>query len=315
MGALLRSCAIAIVAWLVYDVSMVLILWSHFLFFQIEPSSVPKDVPRLPMSVSDLASRYQPIDEPMTPRRGSVSPTIVNQDSPTGQASRDASVGEDEIRRRRQRIEELAELEFKEKEYELRQRERELNQKTRDFERNRTQFLDARDDPFRTSDGDAPKVPRATPFQHKHGSQSTSHLVPPPSSASPGSAPQPQASHSPSRSQPSSPLPAKGHAPFCGCDTCSITKYKLPVTHTPSPHDLRPPAPPILLRPEKPKGWIRRLSMPAVGAALSLDAKKNASATSLKSGLSSSTAADNGRRRKGSFEQGISNRSVGMVRR
>src|ERR1700709_1998836 len=106
------------------------------------------------MSVSDLASRYQPIDEPMTPRRGSVSPTTVNQDSPTGQASRDASVGEDEIRKRRQTTQDLAELEFKEKEYELRQRERELNQKTRDFERNRIQFLDARDDPFRTSEGD-----------------------------------------------------------------------------------------------------------------------------------------------------------------
>jgi hypothetical protein len=53
--------------------------------------------------------------------------------------------------------------------------------------------------------------------------------------------------------------------------------------------------------------------MPAVGAALSLDAKKNASATSLKFGLSS--AVDNGRRRKRSFDQGISNRSVGMARR
>ncbi|KAG0706762.1 hypothetical protein DFH29DRAFT_117143 [Suillus ampliporus] len=277
----------------------------------IEPSSqVPKDVPRLPMSVSDLASRYQPIDEPMTPRRSNGSPTAdryaVNQDPPT------SSIGEEEIRRRRQRIEELTELELKEKEYELRQRERELNQKTRDFERDRMQFLDARSDVVNTSTSDTLKGPRSTPFQHKRGSQSTSHLVPPPSSTPTVASPRQRGSQSPSRSQPSSPLPAKGHAPFCGCGSCSVTKYKMPEV-SPSPRDLRPPEPPILLRPEKPRGWIRRLSMPAVGAAFSLDAKKNASVTSLKSGVPS--PADNDRRRKHSFEQGISNRSVGMVRR
>lgn len=273
----------------------------------IEPLSLaPKDVPRLPMSVSDLASRYQPIDEPMTPRR---SPTVdrqaVNQDPPTSQAPYDIPISED-IRRRRQRIEQLAELEFKEKEYELRQRERELNQKTRDFELDRMHFLDARGDLISASD--TPKGPHATPFQHKRGSQSTSYLVPPPNSTSP----QQRGSQSPSRSQPSSPLPAKGHAPFCGCDTCSVTKYKTPEA-PPSPRDLRPPESPILLRPEKPSGWIRRLSMPAVGAAFSLDAKKNVSTTSLKFGLSS--AVDNGRRRKRSCDQGISNRSIGVVRR
>ncbi|KAG1779867.1 hypothetical protein EV702DRAFT_1211131, partial [Suillus placidus] len=97
----------------------------------IEPLSlVPKDLPRLPMSVPDLASRYQPIDEPMTSRR---SPTVdrqaVNQDPPTSQATRNIPISEEDIRRRRQRIEQLAELELKEKEYELQQRERELNQK------------------------------------------------------------------------------------------------------------------------------------------------------------------------------------------
>jgi len=282
-------------------------------FFQTEPSSqAPKDVPRLPMSVSDLASRYQPIDEPMTPRHA------VNQDPSVGQG---ASVDEEEIRRRRKHIEELAELELKEKEYELRQRERELNQKTRDFERNRIQMqsVDAQGDLVGVDVGMSNTPPKgkgnsrhATPFQHKRGSQSTSHLIPPPPSSTSLSQPPGSGSQSPSRSQPSSPLPSKGHAPFCGCPGCSVAKYKVPSV-IPSPHDLRPPEPPILLRPEKPKGWIRRLSMPAVGAAFSLDAKKNASATSLKLGLSS--PADNGRRRKGSFEQGISNRSVGMVRR
>lgn len=269
----------------------------------IEPLSLaPKDVPRLPMSVSDLASRYEPIDE--TPRRSPTDRQVVDENPPASQATRDGPQGEEDIRKRRQRIEQLVELELKEKECELRQRERELNQKTRDFERDRMHFLDARGDLISASD--TPRVPHPIPFQYKRGSQSTSHLVLPPNSTSPQ-----RKSQSPSRSQPSSPLPAKDHAPFCGCDTCSVIKYKTPDV-SPSPRDLRPPEPPIILCPEKPRGWIRRLSMPAVGAALSLDAK-NASATSLKSGLSS--AVDNGRRRKRSFDQGISNRSVGMVRR
>ncbi|KAG1871925.1 hypothetical protein C8R48DRAFT_651920 [Suillus tomentosus] len=269
----------------------------------IEPLSLaPKDVPRLPMSVSDLASRYEPIDE--TPRRSPTDRQVVDENPLASQATRDGPQGEEDIRKRRQRIEQLVELELKEKECELRQRERELNQKTRDFERDQMHFLDARGDLISASD--TPRVPHPIPFQYKRGSQSTSHLVLPPNSTSPQ-----WKSQSPSRSQPSSPLPAKDHAPFCGCDTCSVIKYKTPDV-SPSPRDLRPPEPPIILCPEKPRGWIRRLSMPAVGAALSLDAK-NASATSLKSGLSS--AVDNGRRRKRSFDQGISNRSVGMVRR
>jgi hypothetical protein len=97
----------------------------------------------------------------------------------------------------------------------LRQRERELNQKTRDFELDRMHFLDARGDLISTRD--TSQTPHATPFQHKRGSQSTSHLVPPPNSTSPQ-----RGLQSPSCSQPSSPLPAKGHAPFCGCDTCSV---------------------------------------------------------------------------------------------
>jgi len=268
------------------------------------------------MSVSDLASRYQPIDEPMTPRRSNGSPTAdrhaPSQDPPASQTTRDVSIsiGEDDIRERRQRIEELAELELKEKEYQLRQRFRDLNEKTRDFECNRMQFLDTRGALVGTSE--TPKGLRSTLLRHTRGSQSTSHLVPPSSSAPAMTSSQPQGSQSPSRSQPTSPLPAKDHAPFCGCGTCSIAKYKMPDV-TPSAHDLRPPEPPIQLRPEKPKGWIRRLSMPAVGAAFLLDAKKNASATSLKLGLSS--PAENSRRRKDSFEQGIGNRTIGMVRR
>ncbi|KAF9223788.1 hypothetical protein BS17DRAFT_733582 [Gyrodon lividus] len=278
------------------------------------PAQGPKDIPPLPMSVSEIATRYQPVDEPMSPRR--IASPIVDRfplpvETPTRQTTRDKdkSIDDNELRRRKQRIEELAELELKEKEYEFRQRERELDQRTRYFERDRLQFLTARPDLNNTTDG--PKGPRNSSFHHKRGSQSVSHLNTPSSTSTLMTSPplpRPSTSHSPTRSQPSTaPLPTKDHAPFCGCGTCSVSKYKS-ADVAPSPHDLRPPEPPFLLRPEKPKGWIRRLSMPSVNAAFSLDAKKNASAISLKAGLPLPT--ENGRLRKRSFEQGISNRTV-----
>ncbi|KAI9574029.1 hypothetical protein HD554DRAFT_2012743 [Boletus coccyginus] len=264
-----------------------------------------KDIPRLPMSVSEIASRYQPVDEPLSPRR-TASP-IVDQfppDTPTRASARDLPIDENEIQRRKQRIEELAELELKEKEFELRQRERELNQRTRDFERDRLQFLHSRPEPGNASDG--PKGPRNSPFQHKRGSKSVTHFNLPSGTSSSGSPllMRPSTSHSTARPP---LLPSKDHAPFCGCDSCSVSKYKATDASL-SPRDLRPPEPPILLRPEKPKGWIRRLSMPSVNVAFSLDAKKNASAISLKAGLP--LPSENGRLRKRSYEQGISNRTV-----
>ena len=282
-------------------------IYLHFSFFKVEtPSQGLKDIPRLPMSVSEIASRYQPVDEPMSPRR-TASPIVDRfpPDTPTRMSARDLPIDEIEIRKRKLRIEELAELELKEKEYELRQRERDLNQRARDFERDRFQFLHSRPEPGNASDG--PKGPRNSPFQHKRGSKSVTHINIPSTTSSSGVSPtltRPSTSHSPTRSP---LLPPKDHAPFCGCDTCSVSKYKV-ADASPSPRDLRPPESPILLRPEKPKGWIRRLSMPSVNVAFSLDAKKNASAISLKAGLP--LPAENGRLRKRSYEQGISNRTV-----
>ncbi|KAI6128932.1 hypothetical protein EDD16DRAFT_27287 [Pisolithus croceorrhizus] len=310
------------------------------------PLQGPKDVPRLPMSVSEMASRYQPVDEPMSPRRMAASPSTdrfppltVPSETPMRQMARDMQIDENEIRKRKQRIEELAELELKEREYALRQRERELNQRSRELEKDKLQFLHSRPDLSSTgssaSMGDGPKGPRNGRFVHKRGSQSVSHIiVPHPSSSSssivtttsnptaivststphlplpmpmpvPLPSPANVPSHSPSRSQSSTPLPAKDHAPFCGCDTCSVAKYRLSNT-SPSPRDLRPPEPPIMLRPEKPKGWMRRLSMPSVSGALSLDAaKKNAAGLAgLKHGLPLPVG-ENGRLRKQSFEQGV----------
>jgi len=276
------------------------------------------------MSVSEIASRYQPTDEPMSPR-GTASPVVDRfpPDTPVRTAARDLPNEDSETWRRKQRIEELAELELKEKEYELRQRERQLNQRARDFERDRLQFLSSRPEPA-SATAEGPKGPRSSVFQHKRGSRSVTHINTPSTAttttiSSSGISPRPTTPHSQSQSQSQSRspalslvLPPKDHAPFCGCDTCSVSKYKLSDT-IPSPRDLRPPEPPILLRPEKPKGWIRRLSMPSVNVAFSLDGKKNASALSLKAGLS--LPSENGRLRKRSFEQqqqglGVSSRSV-----
>ncbi|KAH0833013.1 hypothetical protein J3R83DRAFT_11998 [Lanmaoa asiatica] len=169
------------------------------------PSQGPKDIPRLPMSVSEIASRYQTVDEPQSPRR-TVSPIVDRfpPDTPTRMSSRDLPIDENEIRRRKQRVEELAELELKEKEYELRQRERELNQRARDFERDRLQFLHSRPESGNTADG--PKGPRSShsPFQHKRGSQSVTHFNLPSTTSSSGVSPssltRPSTSHSPTRS-------------------------------------------------------------------------------------------------------------------
>lgn len=77
------------------------------------------------------------------------------------------------------------------------------------------------------------------------------------------------------------------HAPYCGCDRCSASKYGHAGNITPSPHDLRPPDKPFNLRPEKPKGWMRRLSMP-VGNAFSQKSSSNLGISSTSYGTSKS---------------------------
>lgn len=327
-------------------------------------------MPRLPLSVNDLASRYQPTDDPASPQRRAVSPSEERsprtlevhspRPSPYGQEkspdggfirfpSPSTEANMEELARRRRlreqaeqeqklneqalitrqiqleiRTREQAEQEQKLKDLALRSREMQLEIRTREHEQDRAQYFQSRNnDGYSNSSGeDSFRMTESTNTSHgqrrysqldppysspvmsraRH-SYSATHLVPPSSSSS---------SHLPNpryQSQPPSPgdvtqSSPSGHADFCGCATCSASKYR--VRSTPSPHDLRPPEPPITLRPEKPKGWIRRLSMP-VGNAFSLDSKKSNS--SLKS-----PPGEDGRLRKKSFEQGgISNRTVGNL--
>ena len=68
------------------------------------------------------------------------------------------------------------------------------------------------------------------------------------------------------------------HAAYCGCESCSVNKYK----------EKPPQTQPQAQRSEKSKGggWIRRLSMP-VGNAFNLDSKKHQSNNSMSSTTSS----------------------------
>lgn len=201
---------------------------------------------------------------------------------------------------RRQHVEGLEDLQLREREYELRQREREIEQQVRELERERARFKTSQG-PGRSPGRDGyasdtarsnasprsyhPPQPYAGPPEGRY-SNSATHLIPPPPASS-------RAGSSSSQSQPyaqseahSQPSPAfqardlrdepppSDHAPFCGCHACSVAKYKHADT-APSPRDLRPPEPPIMLRPEKPKGWMRRLSMPVISNPLSSDSKKS----------------------------------------
>ncbi len=231
----------------------------------------------------------------------------------------------EEIALRRQRIEELEELELREREHELRMKEREIEQRARELERERVQLLNARGGGGRTegyvNDGTratgGPRVsttqrPTIDTLQSRYPSSyshSVTHLVPPSSSQAPSRQPSSQPS-SPASQQPTD------HASCCGCEACSASKYR---TTPSSPRDMRPPEPPIMLRPEKPKGWIRRLSMPVMGNAFSLDSKKNGSNTALAGGgyrNSLAFAEEDGRLLQTDITGGIRNRSsTNVVRR
>ncbi|KAI0759588.1 hypothetical protein BD413DRAFT_596358 [Trametes elegans] len=265
------------------------------------PSSPPpRDLPRLPNSVSSLAHRYEPTAGSSNgSRQATGSPTqerarvgIDNYarmpEPASASATRYSSVPPtpttEEIALRRQRIEELEELELREREHELRMKEREIESRAREIERERQQILTARggrNDGYasdssrgavgaRTSTTQRPTVHTLPGSRYPSSySQSATNLVPP-SSAQVLSSRQPS-------SQPSTPIAQpEDHAPYCGCESCSASKYK---SRDAFPRrDSRPTEPPPHLRPEKPKGgWIRRLSMPVVSNAFSLDSKKNAS--------------------------------------
>ncbi|KAK0204886.1 hypothetical protein DFS33DRAFT_706109 [Desarmillaria ectypa] len=147
--------------------SVVAAMRSRYSYDSGASSSPPRDIPRLPMSVTDLATRYQPSDGPSSPRIRASSPPIARalppldffsqarqaeasfrERSPPG-AFRESSTTpipmpqpnfqvhtsshDDAVRRQRR----LEELEIKEKEQKLRARELEIELKSRELERQR----------------------------------------------------------------------------------------------------------------------------------------------------------------------------------
>lgn len=293
------------------------------------PSAVRKDVSRLPLSVNDLANRYQSVDGPSSSRAGpssppplrqlplvpSISNTSLRQSNSyqelTSQLSPSTAGGtptqDDEAsRRRRQGVDELAELELKENQMELREREHEIEMRARELERDYLRMTNAREEegvvngyiadgsrrnpehqpqllrPLRprsqldmgqalpnASNNLAPLSPLRPRFSHD-----TTHLTPPSNSSLPFTSPDSRTVFNSSSRQSSQQHEDKPpHAPSCGCETCSIAKYRSPSSA--QSFDFRPPAKPLILRPvEKSRpGWIRRLSVP-VGNAFNLESKK-----------------------------------------
>lgn len=194
----------------------------------------------------------------------------------------------EDITRRKQRLQELEELELREQEYELRLKEREFEQKARQLEQDRLRLLNARglladghesQTNLRLPAADPSNSSLATQARHPYASSSTQLPVsrPPQRYAS-------QQSLTGQQPQSSSPIPRPSHAhpPYCGCEACALARdpssHARDVARPPSPRTLAP----LTLRtdkPDKPKGWIRRLSMPVMGNAFSSDSKKGISST------------------------------------
>ena len=294
------------------------------------PSATPTDVPRLPLSVNDLASRYQPGDGPSSPRPGASSPPpprqlplipstsstpprqsnsyqerTLHNPEPSPSTTGANLVKDDEASQwQRQKADELAGLELRQKQAELQEREREIEMRARELEMDRLRLVTAREenglantntnedsrrkpehqfqpirpmlprsqlDPGQASVNASSNLAPLSPLRPRF-SQSSSPLTPPsPSRKSPQLPTSPDLRsaylHSNSSSHQSSQQHEDmlPHAPSCGCETCSAAKYR-----TPSPTK------PLSIRPvEKSKpGWIRRLSVP-VGNAFNLDSKKS----------------------------------------
>ncbi|KAF9004001.1 hypothetical protein BDQ17DRAFT_1355311 [Cyathus striatus] len=283
-------------------------------------SPAPKDIPRLPLSVTDLATRYQPpTDPPLSPRKTQAplppeSPTRARyyreqERSPVDPRN---NLSEDNYRKQQ---------ELKDKERELFEREREIELRSRELDRDRTRLAGLREGEDRGSGNSAesqiaPLRPRRRsllqqfqrPLSQVDGGRQAPISERPRSqygypNATAGVPPSPRFSQD---TQPPSPAQyrpppisraseyARNHPANCTCESCSIARYRSAAatqsistsTSTSSQDVLRPP--------EKKGNWIRRLSMPTPfnldsskknpgkGVMFIMDGKKNASVTNLK---------------------------------
>lgn len=202
---------------------------------------------------------------------------------------------EEDVRRRRQ------ESEYDQRERELQERERELESRARELERERAQLMTVHEG--RPDDTQGTPI---SPLNRPRRISLRKHLQRPQSQMSTESrpdSPRQQRSQFNGNAAPPGRYPAEDgyryseerqhtateHAPYCGCHACSASKYAAASNTSPEQliggNALRPPA-----SPEKPKGWMRRLSMPGgLSNAFSSDGKRNSSSYALGSGVSSAS--------------------------
>lgn len=261
----------------------------------------------------------------------------------------------DEVSRRKARLDELEELEFREQEYALRMKEKEIQERARELELEQMRLINARQTRSVGQDATRPSGPRAsaadspgrhpyagsntsaggrtsqtptptptpTPMRYSSYAPATSYANASPSQPSTPHAPPSRVSaHTPSP-QPRPPpqlerTPAPDHSPSCGCEACSVSQYRTPRDPTPSPRSLAPPEPQLALRTEKPKGWLRRLSMPVMNNAFG-DSKKGISSSDLTGGAyyrgSGAYVEEDGRLRVDSAVSGKNRSATNLARR
>ena len=245
-------------------------------------SPPPRDIPRLPLSVATIATKYQSEsnNEPAVsagrqtrpptndlPQRsrdpGPSSPLPQQaQPFPSVTPSRTESPTDD-LTRRRQRIEELEELERREHALELRAREREFTARQRE----RAETLRSR-----ALDGYASDTSRSNqpPLAHRQQSQTSSQSQPHTPALSSNYSYSTTSLLPPGPSGPASPAAMQRvkkdvHRPDCQCPACTVARYaEKPLIAHPRPQG----------REKSKGGWMRRLSMPVVGNAFSSESKK-----------------------------------------
>jgi hypothetical protein len=162
--------------------------------------------------------------------------------------------------RRRQHIEELEDLERRERALELRAREREFIVRQRGVETLRS----------RTIDGHASDTPRSSPLlPNRLHSQVSLERQPHALSLASGRSYSTTNLLPSGVSVPASPVVQQAiqdvHLPDCQCPACTVARYAdRPLATRPRPQE----------REKQKGGWMRRLSMPVVGNAFSSEAKK-----------------------------------------
>ncbi|KAF9036164.1 hypothetical protein BJ165DRAFT_1354726 [Panaeolus papilionaceus] len=279
-------------------------------------SPPPRELPKVPLSVNTLVSKYQ---GPTSPRLRAVSPPVSRQQSlpvldnsvqqsrqafhdriasPTASRSPPLTADDD---RRRQRLSESQERGRKAKEQELRQREMELDRRAQELDRERTRLHNLREIEERYDDvnGQGPGNAHEQ-YGRPQYSYSATHLVPP-SNAMAGSS----GRHHDDRSSINHSTNPSGsmHASYCGCETCSIQKYKSSSQATDDSQQRQRKD----SKPEKTKSWIRRLSMP-VGNAFGSSERTSAAEDGYLRGTPGPGSNANGKR--GQETRGMGNRSV-----